>query len=256
MSPWTRGRDQDLLDVRAEQLAVDGSIDHPRRIDAIVAEGGDEGHGLPMTIWDIRCQALQRGRAPLCPWSRARQSALGQERKDGGRDLLIDLQTNNSFRVDRRMALGTSLPLLSAVFNWRVLGLSSSHRLQREAHARAFAHRSQERRAAGDGLSGRYPHQVHDGCAVRRCDRALISYFSGDFAAAGFHCEQALATCEAEWDLEVLERFGDGISAAAMSFLALTAWQLRDVERARQLIESANRRAADVTKPAGQSQEE
>jgi hypothetical protein len=30
-----------------------------------------------------------------------------------------------------------------------------------------------ERRAAGDGLSGRYPHQVHDGCAVRRCDRKL-----------------------------------------------------------------------------------
>jgi hypothetical protein len=33
------------------------------------------------------------------------------------------------------MALGTRLPLLSAVFNWRVLGLSSSHRLLGETHA-------------------------------------------------------------------------------------------------------------------------
>ena len=55
--------------------------------------------------------------------------------KDGGRDVLIDLQTNNSFRVDRRMALRASLSLLSAVFNWRILGLSSSHRLQGETHA-------------------------------------------------------------------------------------------------------------------------
>jgi hypothetical protein len=55
--------------------------------------------------------------------------------KDGGRDVLIDLQMNNSFRVDRRMALRASLSLLSAVFNWRILGLSSSHRLQGETHA-------------------------------------------------------------------------------------------------------------------------
>ncbi len=86
--------------------------------------------------------------------------------------------------------------------------------------------------------------RVMEACVVHR-SLALISYFSGDFAEAGSHCEQALAACEPEWDLEVLERFGDGISAVAMSFLALTAWQLGDVERARELIESANRRAAE-----------
>ena len=52
------GRDQDLLDIGAEHLAVDGSIDHPRRSDAIVAEGGDECHGLPMTMRDMRSQAF------------------------------------------------------------------------------------------------------------------------------------------------------------------------------------------------------
>jgi tetratricopeptide (TPR) repeat protein len=86
--------------------------------------------------------------------------------------------------------------------------------------------------------------RIMEACVVHR-SLALISYFSGDFAEAGSHCEQALAACEPEWDLEVLERFGDGISAVAMSFLALTAWQLGDVERARELIESANRRAAE-----------
>src|SRR5271165_7416629 len=52
------GWDQDLLDIGAEHLAVDGSIDHPRRSDAIVAEGGDECHGLPMTMRDMRSQAF------------------------------------------------------------------------------------------------------------------------------------------------------------------------------------------------------
>jgi hypothetical protein len=33
------------------------------------------------------------------------------------------------------MALRASLSLLSAVFNWRILGLSSSHHLQGETHA-------------------------------------------------------------------------------------------------------------------------
>ena len=51
-------RDQDLLDVGAEDLAVDGSIDHPRRIDAIMPQGGEEGHGLPVTLRDMRLQTL------------------------------------------------------------------------------------------------------------------------------------------------------------------------------------------------------
>src|SRR5271167_2335466 len=40
-----------------------------------------------------------------------------------------------------------------------------------EPHDWAVAHPSRDCRAAGDGLSGRYPYQVHDGFAVRRCNR-------------------------------------------------------------------------------------
>ena len=42
------GRSQDLLDVDQEELAVDGAIDHPGGVDAITAQGGDEGLGLPV----------------------------------------------------------------------------------------------------------------------------------------------------------------------------------------------------------------
>src|SRR5580658_5039214 len=48
--------------------------------------------------------------------------------------------------------------------------------------------------------------RVMEACVVRR-SLALISYFSGDFAEAVSHCEQALAACKPEWDLELLERF-------------------------------------------------
>lgn len=38
-----------LLDIKREELAIDGAIDDPGRADPIVAERRDERHGLPMT---------------------------------------------------------------------------------------------------------------------------------------------------------------------------------------------------------------
>ena len=45
---------------------------------------------------------------------------------------------------------------------------------------------------------------------------------------------------------EAWERFGDDTGAVAMSYLALTSWQLGEVERARVLIDTANQRAAKI----------
>ena len=45
---------------------------------------------------------------------------------------------------------------------------------------------------------------------------------------------------------EAWERFGDDTGAVAMSYLALTTWQLGEVERARELIDTANQRAAKI----------
>lgn len=44
----TQGRHQPGLDIEVEQLAVHCAIDHPRGIEAIMAQGADEGLGAPM----------------------------------------------------------------------------------------------------------------------------------------------------------------------------------------------------------------
>ena len=56
-------RDEDLPDIELEQFAVDRAVDDPRRVDAVMAQGGEEGHGLPMAIGDHRSQSLA-ARAP------------------------------------------------------------------------------------------------------------------------------------------------------------------------------------------------
>jgi len=45
---WSQGGGELGLDVEVEQIAVDRAVDHPRCIKAVVAQGGDEGLGLPV----------------------------------------------------------------------------------------------------------------------------------------------------------------------------------------------------------------
>ena len=51
-------RDQNLLDIGAEARAIDRPVDHPRGDDAVVAQGGDEGHGVPVTKGRVADQAF------------------------------------------------------------------------------------------------------------------------------------------------------------------------------------------------------
>ena len=74
---------------------------------------------------------------------------------------------------------------------------------------------------------------------------ALIGYFSGDFLDAQTHCERALEACTPGHEEKARERFGEYTGALVMSCLAITSWQLGKVDRARELIETANRRAAE-----------
>jgi hypothetical protein len=48
-----QGRDQNFLDVEKEGFAVDRPLDEPRSGDAIVAQSGQEGHGLPAAVWHM-----------------------------------------------------------------------------------------------------------------------------------------------------------------------------------------------------------
>jgi predicted ATPase len=81
---------------------------------------------------------------------------------------------------------------------------------------------------------------------VARRSLGIICYYSGDFLNARLHCERALDECRQERDLEARERFSDDTSAVAMSILAITSWQLGEVERANELINVANHRAAEL----------
>ena len=82
---------------------------------------------------------------------------------------------------------------------------------------------------------------------VARRGLALMSYFAGDFAEARIHCERALEDLRPRSRPgDAQNRFGEDTGATAMSCLAVTMWQLGEVERARELIEAANRRAAEL----------
>ncbi len=74
----------------------------------------------------------------------------------------------------------------------------------------------------------------------------VICYYSGDFLNARIHCERALDACRHERDFESRERFSDDTGAVAMSILAITSWHLGEVERASELINMANHRAAEL----------
>ena len=81
---------------------------------------------------------------------------------------------------------------------------------------------------------------------VARRGLALISYNMGEFAEAQIHCERALEACSPQRELEARERFGEDTATVAMSCLAMTVWQLGEIEHARELIDAANRRAIEL----------
>ena len=71
---WTQGRDQNLLDIGPEYLAVDRPVDDPGGGDPVMAQRGDEGHGVPMPEWGAAAQTFalcrptpQRGHVGLGP---------------------------------------------------------------------------------------------------------------------------------------------------------------------------------------------
>src|SRR5262249_27206972 len=81
---------------------------------------------------------------------------------------------------------------------------------------------------------------------VARRGLALISYFLGNFLEARTQCEKALDACDPQRDQEARERFTDDTGTLALSVLAGTSWQLGEIDRARELIDAATRRATEL----------
>jgi predicted ATPase len=75
---------------------------------------------------------------------------------------------------------------------------------------------------------------------------AFMSFLAGDFLDARTYCERALVTCTPEHDRDAREQTGEDTGPVAMSMLALACWLLGEVDRARELIDAANRRAAEI----------
>ena len=90
-----------------------------------------------------------------------------------------------------------------------------------------------EARSHGGGWR-RQPRPCHDHQQSRRV------------RGGATHAERALATCSPERDRESRERFSEDTGLTAMSWLALALWQLGEVDRARELVGMANRRAAEL----------
>jgi tetratricopeptide (TPR) repeat protein len=81
---------------------------------------------------------------------------------------------------------------------------------------------------------------------VARRGLALSCLFAGDFLEARTHCERALEVSDPGRDQETRERFSDDTGTMAMSCLAVTSWQLGEVDRARRLIDEANQRGKEL----------
>ena len=57
MSPGLRV-DEDFFYIEQKTLAIDRPVDQPWRLDTVMAQGGEEGHGRPVAVRDLGRQAL------------------------------------------------------------------------------------------------------------------------------------------------------------------------------------------------------
>ena len=90
MSPSLQGWDENLLDIGGEALAIDGAVDHERRVEPIAAQGSDKGHRFPVAMRGL-------GHQPTAFWTPAAQR----------RHIRLDpclVDENETRRVNARLA--------------------------------------------------------------------------------------------------------------------------------------------------------
>jgi len=68
----TKGRQENLLDIDPEAHAIDWSLDEPWRVDPVMAQGRQEGHGFPAAVRNLGAESVPaRGPSPqgrhVCP---------------------------------------------------------------------------------------------------------------------------------------------------------------------------------------------
>ena len=89
------------------------------------------------------------------------------------------------------------------------------------------------------------PNSPEAGVAYRA--QGITHWFAGEYVGAREHLERALCLFQPGRDDDLAFRFGYDAGASAMAYLAFASWSLRDVRRARSLIESIQARMGSVT---------
>ena len=105
----------------------------------------------------------------------------------------------------------------------------------RQAHAEAEAF-LREAEAEGRAME----------VGVARRVLGFVSLLLGDLQASRRALKRALRDYVGKRDREGLFRFGNDTRVSATNFLSLTEWHLGEIERARELSDEANRRAAEL----------
>jgi hypothetical protein len=59
-----QGRRQELIDIGAETLAVDGSVKQAGRVDAVVAKSGEKSRGFPLPCGTLSTRRFPFGAEP------------------------------------------------------------------------------------------------------------------------------------------------------------------------------------------------
>jgi class 3 adenylate cyclase/predicted ATPase len=72
----------------------------------------------------------------------------------------------------------------------------------------------------------------------------VTQWFTGNYIEARSHLEQALAIFDPERDRDLAFRFGQDVGVSAMVYLAIVLWPLGEVDRAREIADSAAARIA------------
>ena len=78
--------DESVVDIALEAVAVDRAVEQPRRIDAIMAQRRQEGHGFPSPVGDLGIEPVAAWRPP----PERRHVGLGPRLVDEDQALRID----------------------------------------------------------------------------------------------------------------------------------------------------------------------
>jgi tetratricopeptide (TPR) repeat protein len=135
----------------------------------------------------------------------------------------------------------TEARLDDAAIKW--WGRAGDRALRRSAFQEAIAHLGKAI-AMADKAAGAAQRRADAAASSRRRLKLQTDYGQAMMWSKGF--ERALEACTPGHEEKARERFGEYTGALVMSCLAITTWQLGEIDRARELIEMANRRAAGL----------